>query len=426
MLATAISRRPGSLAKLITALSSAGASTIVESLSYSTGDIAVDIFSLDPSTSDSLLPFIDKQIASALSGTPAPPSPLDSIIGQAASTSSPHPSAACALTTETAWRAPTAPPAMRNPLEAFVGSSQFDKLKLNDLLTEGKTSNVWRGKWGEVHVVVKVLRVNPASLEKKGVLKSFLQEARILGTLRHPTICTFHGTCMKQGFPAIVLEYLSGGSLFDLLHNSSTRKHKHAITPALLSRISLEVATGIRYLHEHAIIHRDIKSSTVLLDDGCHVKLAGFGLSTQFGPDLTAETGTYRFMAPEVTIHEKYDCSCDVFSYAILLWEVMHRKVPFMGESPTGENLTGLQAAFAVAIEKRRPQIELQAPLDIFTPIIRRCWAHEPSDRPPMSEVAAELATLNAKVKNTCPSPSPPDGGELGGEPVSEPGGGDK
>ena len=67
------------------------------------------------------------------------------------------------------------------------------------------------------------------------------------------------------------------------------------------------------------VIHRDIKSANVLLDDRMHAKVSDFGISTTFGPEHTAETGTYRCMAPEVITHQRYDHHCDVFSYGVLL-----------------------------------------------------------------------------------------------------------
>ena len=121
-----------------------------------------------------------------------------------------------------------------------------------------------------------------------------------------------------------------------------------------------------------------LQAANVLLDEHLHVKLADFGISTGFGPDHTAETGTYRYMAPEVIRrsptpspspnpspspspnpdpnpnqvirHQQYDHKCDVYSYGVLLWEVLHRQVPFRTHTP-------LQAAYAVAMERERPQV---------------------------------------------------------------------
>jgi serine/threonine protein kinase len=159
-------------------------------------------------------------------------------------------------------------------------------------------------------------------------------------------------------------------------------------------------------------MHRDIKTANVLLDSSeTHAKVTDFGISTTFGKDggdYTAETGTYRFMAPEVIVHKPYDNRCDVYaaaatsalggsaksrrscltrrrrcfgfhevrstpgaaytyggghfahrySFAMLLWEVLHCEVPFSNYAP-------LQAAFAVAMEGQRPPIHLRPELEM-------------------------------------------------------------
>ena len=184
------------------------------------------------------------------------------------------------------------------PLSPLAALPPLSDLVLVEEVGEGSGSKVWRGSWGNIRVAVKVLKVNPTT--RKEALRGFVQEATILSQLRHPAICTLLGTCVQHGLPALVLEFMSGGSLFDLLHNSQA-----TLTPPLLSRLALEVASGVNYLHEHSVIHRDIKSANVLLDDRMHAKVSDFGISTTFGPEHTAETGTYRCMAPEVITHQR-------------------------------------------------------------------------------------------------------------------------
>ena len=276
---------------------------------------------------------------------------------------------------------------------AAASNGLLSDLKLLEEVGEGSGSKVWRGRWGSLLVAVKVLKVAPHT--RKEALRGFVQEATILSQLRHSAICTLLGTCMQQGLPALVLEFMSGGSLFDLLHNSNV-----TLTPPLLSRLALEVATGVAYLHEHSVIHRDIKSANVLLDDRLHAKVSDFGISTRFAPEHTAETGTYRSMAPEVITHQSYDHHCDVFSYGILLWEMTHREIPFGKDS-------GLQAAFAVAVERRRPEIKLPPPLAGFGELITRAWAHQPASRPSMQTVVVELLVLDQRVQQNCGGSAP-------------------
>jgi len=188
----------------------------------------------------------------------------------------------------------------------------------------------------------------------------------------------------------MVLEYMTGGSLHDLLHNAGD---KAPIDVGLLTRIVAEVASGVAYLHANGVMHRDVKSANVLLDDSRHAKVTDFGISTRFGrSDYTAETGTYRQMAPEVILHKPYDQKCDVYSYGVLLWEVLHRQVPFQGLAP-------LQAAFAVAMEHRRPTISLEGDLAVYRPLIEACWDADPNKRPDMEQVVRGTVECAAAIE---------------------------
>ena len=256
-------------------------------------------------------------------------------------------------------------------------------------------------------MVIKVLREDEA-------LRSFLGEVNIWRQLRHPCVCSLLGVCLFEEMPAMVLEFLQGGSLHDLLHNpeepplvpprppsrdsdvpprpSSRDGIKNAgsgpLDAPLLARIVKEVASGVAYLHYNGVMHRDIKTANVLLDESGHAKVTDFGISTRFGrSEYTAETGTYRQMAPEVILHKPYNHKCDVYSYGMLLWETLHRRLPF-------ESATPLQAAFAVAMQLARPPIELRDELQPYAPIITACWDVEPAERPEMEqivELAAEM-----------------------------------
>jgi len=260
---------------------------------------------------------------------------------------------------------------------------QFSNLRVRKLIDEGASSQVWEGEWAGARVVIKVLREHEA-------LRSFLSEVNIWRQLRHPCVCALLGVCLFDGRPSMVLEYMTGGSLHDLLHNASDGSE--LVTP-LLTRIVAEVASGVAYLHANGVMHRDVKTANVLLDDSRHAKVTDFGISTRFGrKDYTAETGTYRQMAPEVILHKPYNYKCDVYSYAILLWEALHRQVPFANFAP-------LQAAFAVAMEHQRPAINLREDLRVYQPLIEACWDADPHARPDMDQVVRVTADCAAAIE---------------------------
>jgi serine/threonine protein kinase len=174
----------------------------------------------------------------------------------------------------------------------------------------------------------------------------------------------------------LAYEFCEGGSLLSLL-SDSTRYYEYL-------PIALDVANGMAYLHSRNVIHRDLKPSNILLTRDNRAKIADFGMSvTHTGQELTAETGTYRYMAPEVIRHESYSSNADVYSFGICLWQLISREVPFA-------TMTPIQAAYAVA-EGRRPPMPESTPRQLCD-IITACWDQDSHKRPSFTYIAMALA----------------------------------
>ena len=140
--------------------------------------------------------------------------------------------------------------------------------------------------------ILKDVQRNPTQYEE------FVQEVSIMRKVRHKNVVQFIGACTVKPNLCSVFEFMSGGSLYDHMR-------KNGPLPLGLSfKVALQVAKGMNYLHQMNIIHRDLKAANLLLDETWTIKIADFGVARVWknmeGVAMTAETGTYRWMAPEV------------------------------------------------------------------------------------------------------------------------------
>ncbi len=240
--------------------------------------------------------------------------------------------------------------------------------------------------------------------EDQRLLREFHEEVTTLSKLRHPNIVLFMAACARPPQLCILTEFCHGGSLFGALRRRSWRERLSLNDLVVIAR---HIARGMRFLHCNNLIHRDLKSQNLLLDrtveEGCPVlKIADFGLSRRFkhgGPNLsmsgstpgvmTSETGTYRWMAPEVIRHEPYSQKIDVYSYGVVVWELFACEIPFYGMTP-------IQAAFAVADKNLRPSAMSEygkaMPIPVgWMEMISRCWHPSPHFRPQFKDIVAAL-----------------------------------
>ncbi|CAL5024588.1 unnamed protein product [Urochloa decumbens] len=263
-------------------------------------------------------------------------------------------------------------------LQEQIGDSNVDRsfLQVGEKIASGSSGDLFRGTYHGMDVAIKFLRAEHVNDSSK---VEFLQEIMILKSVNHDNVVRFYGACTKQRKYVIVTEYMPGGNLYDFL-----RKQKNTLDLTMVLRIAIGISKGMDYLHQNNIVHRDLKTANLLLGSD---HIADFGVSrhpSQEG-DMTAETGTYRWMAPEVINHKPYDHRADVFSFAIVLWELVTSKIPY-------ENLTPLQAALGV-----RQGMRLDIPSGLHPPLsklIQQCWNENPNVRPSFAEITAELEDM--------------------------------
>ncbi|XP_062101111.1 serine/threonine-protein kinase STY8-like [Humulus lupulus] len=267
-----------------------------------------------------------------------------------------------------------------------LGEWEIDRrlLKIGERIASGSCGDLYRGVYFGEDVAVKILRsehLNGAQEDE------FAQEVAILREVHHRNVVRFIGACTKFPNLCIVTEFMPGGSLYDYLH----KNHNVLKLPQLL-KFAIDVCRGMEYLHQNDIIHRDLKTANLLMDTDNAVKVADFGVARfqSQGGVMTAETGTYRWMAPEVINHQPYDQNADVFSFSIVLWELVTAKIPY-------ESMTPLQAALGVR-QGLRPELPSNAHPKLLE-LMQRCWDGTPCDRPSFSDVRAELENLLIEVQ---------------------------
>ncbi|KAL0399670.1 UNVERIFIED_CONTAM: Integrin-linked protein kinase [Sesamum radiatum] len=196
----------------------------------------------------------------------------------------------------------------------------------------GSTGTFCIASWRGIQVAVKKLGEEFFIDEEK--VKAFRDELALLQKIRHPNVVQFLGAVTQSTPMMIVTEYLPKGDFGAYLKERGALKLKTAI------KFALDIARGMNYLHEHkpeAIIHRDIEPSNILRDDSGHLKVADFGLSKLMkvaktikeDKPLSCQQTSWRYAAPEVFRNEEYDTKVDVFSFALILQEMIEGHPPF-------------------------------------------------------------------------------------------------
>ena len=206
----------------------------------------------------------------------------------------------------------------------------FEELHITTMIGQGGFGCVRSAIWRGTEVALKVLKDRTIDPHE------FYMEIKILTRLHHPNILQVLGCCTQRMPFAIVLEYMHHGSLEQFVKRRTSKKYR--LSDNQKFGIIKDIARGISYLHNRkpiGIIHRDLKPSNILLSQGFTAKIADFGISALKSTPAenyahTGETGTYRYMAPEVLKSQYYNCKVDIWSFGMLVY-AMFVEIPFTG-----------------------------------------------------------------------------------------------
>lgn len=234
---------------------------------------------------------------------------------------------------------------------------------------------MWRAKWkGRKDVAVKILKTN-SGMDRE----HFLSEAKLMKQCRHENLVSLFGVCTATDPIYIITEYMIQGDLLKYLQKGDGKKAQLNV----LMDICAQVAKGMMFLEKCLIVHRDLAARNVLVGDlrGAipMVRVADFGLAKVFNEDYScyvAQPGgklPIKWTAPEALLNNIFSVKSDVWSYGILLYEVVTRgEVPYPGMS-NNEVVDKLKIGY------RQPAPH-NCPKEVYE-IMKRCWAQDPDRR---------------------------------------------
>ncbi|XWS75463.1 hypothetical protein CRYUN_Cryun01aG0090600 [Craigia yunnanensis] len=266
------------------------------------------------------------------------------------------------------------------------------KLIMSEAFAEGAFGRLFRGRYNGEDVAIKVLERPENSPEIAQVLeRQFHQEVTILATMNHSNIVRFIGACRKQMVWCIVTEYAKGGSVRQFLE----KRQSGPMPLKLALKRALDVAKGMAYIHGLGFIHRDLKSDNLLIAADKSIKIADFGVARieVQTEGMTPKTGTYRWMAPEMIQNRPYTKKVDVYSFGIVLWELITGLLPY-------QEKTSVQAAKSVVDSGARPDIPKDC-LPVLSEIMTCCWDTNPDARPPFTQIIKMLENAETEIMTT-------------------------
>jgi len=244
----------------------------------------------------------------------------------------------------------------------------------------GAFGEVWSCEYNKKLFACKI--INQKKM-KDGDKKLFENEVAIWKSVKHPNIVSLYDVILK--FPKV---YCINDLLDESLYDMHCRMMRIGSKPRIITIIKqmIQICDAMVYLHSRDILHRDLKSANILIREDLLV-ISDFGLARYAADEMTAETGSYRWMAPEVVRHHNYDKSCDVYSFAMLQYEMMTLCVPFASYSP-------IEVAFAVVRGKRPP---LPPMPEEMKELIQNAWDSRRESRPDFTTISDKLDIMKNK-----------------------------
>ncbi|XP_050184027.1 mitogen-activated protein kinase kinase kinase 13 isoform X2 [Myiozetetes cayanensis] len=253
----------------------------------------------------------------------------------------------------------------------------FEEISELQWLGSGAQGAVFLGKFRAEEVAIKKVRDQNET------------DIKHLRKLKHPNIIAFKGVCTQAPCYCIIMEYCAHGQLYEVLR--AGRK----VTPRLLVDWSTGIASGMNYLHLHKIIHRDLKSPNVLVTHTDAVKISDFGTSKELSDKSTKMSfaGTVAWMAPEVIRNEPVSEKVDIWSFGVVLWELLTGEIPY-------KDVDSSAIIWGVGSNSLHLPVPSTCP-DGFKILMKQTWQSKPRNRPSFRQTLMHLDIASADVLAT-------------------------
>jgi serine/threonine protein kinase len=243
-------------------------------------------------------------------------------------------------------------------------------------LGEGSYGKVCLGKWRAAPVALKFCK-------NKGKLDEFINEMKLMLELPpHPNIVQLFGVSLNGPQPIIIMEYCAGGSLDNLLFDSNTN-----LSTEQKIRLIRGIALGMQHLHKHNIIHRDLAARNILLSGSGDPRISDFSMSRILQKENEGKTkkniGPIRWMAPESLANQTYSKKSDVWSFGIVVYEIVAQEEPHTDVNPH-------EVGLLIRDQHLTPKIPNDCPA-ILREMMKVCWQVDPDQRPSLEEICHML-----------------------------------
>lgn len=261
----------------------------------------------------------------------------------------------------------------------------LDDIVIGRTIGHSSFGTVNQGKFNGTKVAVKTIHCD-SSPNSQTSLTAIRREAELNCKLRHPNIVLFMGICIQPTKVCIITELMARGNVRDLLIRKENGVPMR-LDWNLRQQWALDTARGMAYLHslDPPMIHRDLKTTNLLVDRGMNVKICDFGLSRFRSEKMMSSVGTIHFAAPEVLRSDLYNEKADLFSFGTVMWELYTRKCVFDGLPQIEvfqKVMSGEMPPIDDDCDKRYRQLMLE------------CWSVDIQQRPSFCEVTERLAVL--------------------------------